>query len=82
MNEENEQIDLYQEIVDNTFVDDEDLTFGDVAFLLSLLFIGCVVVCFIFKQIKSTFKHVNLKVGKIELGVETKNTEDKKDNDK
>lgn len=56
---------------------DEDLTFGDVALLTSLGFIACVVVCFLFKQIKATFKNIHLKVGKVELGVETK--EDKKD---
>jgi len=50
----------------------EDLTFGDVALLSVLGFIACVVICFLFKQIKSTFKNVHLKFGKLELGVETK----------
>ena len=60
---------------------DEDLTFGDVALLSVLGFIACVVICFLFKQIKSTFKNVHLKVGKLEIGVETKEEKEEK-NDK
>ena len=56
----------------------EDLTFGDVALLSVLGFIACVVICFLFKQIKATFKNVHLKVGKLEIGVETKEEKEEK----
>lgn len=49
-----------------------DFTVSDYVFMgtISLLFI--VIVTFILKQIKKTFKNVNLKIGKFEIGVETK----------
>ena len=60
------------EIVQTEDYTEEDLTFSDVALLLSLGFIACVLVCFLFRQIKSTFKNVHLKFGKLEVGIETK----------
>jgi hypothetical protein len=60
------------EIMQTEDYTEEDLTFGDVALLLSLGFIACVLVCFLFRQIKSTFKNVHLKFGKLEVGIETK----------
>ena len=69
---------VYQEVATTEYED--DLTFGDTMFLISLLVIACVVVCFVFKQIKKTFKNVNLKIGKVEVGITTK--EDEKSDEK
>ncbi len=52
---------------------DEDFTFGDVAFISGIVVLGCVVVAFVARAIRKTFKNIHLKIGnKIEIGVETK----------
>ena len=51
---------------------EEEVTGGDIAFILGVL-CGCIVIAFIMHLIKKTFKNVHLKIGnKIELGLETK----------
>lgn len=51
----------------------EDFTAGDYVFIGVGILAVCVVVAFILKQIKKTFKNVHLKIGdKIEVGVEAK----------
>lgn len=52
---------------------DEDITFGDIAFIGGLAIGGCLIVAFICFIIRKTFKNVHLKIGnKIEVGMETK----------
>lgn len=54
-------------------VETEDFTPGDYVFIGSGIIVGCLIIAFIFKQIRKTFKNVHLKIGdKIEVGVETK----------
>ena len=73
MNEE-----TFQEVATTEYED--DLTFGDTMFIIGFLIAACIVICFVFKQIKKTFKNVNVKIGKVEVGIETKeeNQEEKK----
>ena len=54
-------------------IETEELTCGDYVFI-GVGAIGiCLILAFVFKQIKKTFKNVHLKIGdKIEVGVETK----------
>lgn len=53
-------------------VDTEDFTGSDVVFIGGGVVIACLVIAFIFKQIRKTFKNVHIKVGdRIELGIET-----------
>lgn len=59
-----------------TEVPSDDFTLGDWTFIGGMALILCLVVGFILKSIKKTFKNVHLKVGdKIEVGVETKEGE-------
>lgn len=52
---------------------EEEITTGDVALIIGIVLLGCLVLVFVFTLIKHTFKNVHLKIGnKIELGVETK----------
>ena len=52
---------------------DEDFTVNDAMFFISIAVLGCVIIGYLFKVIRKTFKNVHLKIGdKIELGVETK----------
>ena len=52
---------------------EEEVTGGDIAFILGGVLCGCIVIAFIMHLIKKTFKNVHLKIGnKIELGLETK----------
>ena len=52
---------------------EEEVTGGDIAFILGGVLCGCIVIAFIIHLIKKTFKNVHLKIGnKIELGLETK----------
>ena len=54
-------------------VETEDLTGSDVVFVGSAILVACVVIAFLARLIKKTFKNVHLKIGdKIEVGVETK----------
>lgn len=51
----------------------EEITSGDIAFILGGVLCGCIVIAFLMHLIKKTFKNVHLKIGnKIEIGVETK----------
>lgn len=69
-----EEIETYAETkTTEDYYNEEDFTFGDIVFITTTLFVVCFIVGFIFRQIKSTFKNVHLKVGnKFEVGVETK----------
>ena len=52
---------------------EEEVTGGDIAFILGGVLCGCIVIAFIMHLIKKTFKNVHLKIGnKIELGLENK----------
>lgn len=51
----------------------EDLTTGDVVFLVGGIIGACIVIAFVAHIIRKTFKNVHLKLGnKIEIGMETK----------
>ncbi len=64
--EENEEVSTYEE------VDTEGFGIGDYVFFGSAGLAFCLIVGFVFKQIRRTFKNFHLKVGdKIELGIET-----------
>lgn len=76
-----QEIQTYAEVSTENEGYNEDFTFGDIMFITVTILIGCFIIGFIFRQIKSTFKNVHLKVGnKFEVGVETKedNPSDKK----
>ena len=54
-------------------IETDELSVGDIGFIVAGCIVACMVVAFIFRQIKATFKNVHVKIGdKIELGVETK----------
>lgn len=73
-----ENYEEYEEVPSDYDDYDEDLTFNDFVFVGGLVIIGCAVIAFIAKVIKKTFKNVHLKFGnKIEIGVETKEEEQK-----
>lgn len=62
---------------------EEEVTGGDIAFILGGVLCGCIVIAFIMHLIKKTFKNVHLKIGnKIELGLETKDEKTEIQNDK
>ena len=66
MNEE-----YYEEVPTDEY--EEEITGGDIAFILGGVLLICIVFAVVMKIIKGTFKNVHLKIGnKIELGVETK----------
>lgn len=51
----------------------DDFTLGDWTFIGGTALVLCVVVAFVLKSVKKTFKNFHVKVGdKIEIGVETK----------
>lgn len=54
--------------------DDDDFALGDYIFLGFMSILICAVSAFIIKTISKNLKNVNLKVGKIEVGVESKDT--------
>ena len=54
--------------------DDDDFALGDYIFLGFMSILICAVSAFIIKTISKNRKNVNLKVGKIEVGVESKDT--------
>lgn len=61
--------------------DDDDFALGDYIFLGFMSILICAVSAFIIKTISKNLKNVNLKVGKVEIGVESqipKNKEKKK----
>ena len=61
----------YEEV--STEYYDDDITIGDIALMVGIVLLVCLVIAFVFTLIKRTFKNVHLKIGnKIELGVETK----------
>ena len=61
----------YEEV--ETEYDDEELTTSDILLIGTGIIAACIIVAFLFSQIRKTFKNVHLKVGdKIEIGVETK----------
>jgi hypothetical protein len=58
---------------------EDDISFGDVAFITFLVILGCAVFAFVIRTISKHLKHINLKIGnKIEIGVESKDKEYKK----
>ena len=62
---------------------EEEVTGGDIAFILGGVLCGCIVIAFIMHLIKKTFKNVHLKIGnKIELGLETKDEKNEIQNSK
>ena len=66
MNEE-----YYEEVP--TEYGDEEITSGDVMFIVGVVLLACLVFALVMTIIKKTFKNFHLKVGdKIEIGLETK----------
>ena len=58
---------------------EDDISFGDVAFITFLVILSCAVFAFVIRTISKHLKHINLKIGnKIEIGVESKDKEYKK----
>lgn len=53
---------------------DDDFALGDYIFLGFMSILICAVSAFIIKTISKNLKNVNLKVGKVEIGVESKDT--------
>ena len=69
----------YQEVETEQY--EEDLEFEDMGFIGISIFLACMVIAFIFRQIRSNFKNLHLKIGnKVEIGVETKDSNIKKEN--
>lgn len=57
----------------------EDFTFSDYFLMSFLTLLTCFIIGFVFKQIRITFKNVNLKVGnKVEVGLTTQEKEQQK----
>lgn len=57
----------------------EDITFGDIAFIVFIIVMFCSVFAFVARVINKNLKNVNLKVGKVELGVESKDNSKKEE---
>ena len=81
--EEEEYEETYIEVPTEDYYedDDDDFALGDYIFLGFMSILICVVSAFIIKIISKNLKNVNLKVGKVEIGVESqipKNKEKKK----
>ncbi len=74
MEEEN-----YVEVPSEEAYEDEEFTFGDFAFMAFFCILGCAVFAFVVKVINKHLKNVKLKVGNVEVGVETKNNEKPKE---
>ena len=69
----------YQEVETEQY--EEDLEFEDIGFIGISIFLACTVIGFMFRQIRSNFKNLHLKIGnKVEIGVETKDSNIKKEN--
>ena len=66
-NEEN-----YVEVPSEETYDDEEFTFGDFAFMAFFCILGCAVFAFVVKVVSKHLKNVKLKVGSVEVGVESK----------
>lgn len=77
---EEEYEETYVEVPTEDYYED-DFTLGDYVFLGFMSILICVVFAFIIKTISENLKNVNLKVGKIEIGVEsqTSKKEEKKE---
>lgn len=59
---------------------EDDLTFGDYGFIIFIVVLFCAVFAFVTRTISKHIKNVNLKVGnKIEIGIESKDTNKKVD---
>ena len=79
-NEELNETDTFAEVpTEDDYDDYEDgSVVGDVVFITFLALLGCAVFAFVIKTISKHLKNVNLKIGnKIEIGVESKDTEKK-----
>lgn len=81
--EEEEYEETYIEVPTEDYYkdDDDDFALGDYIFLGFMSILICAVSAFIIKTISKNLKNVNLKVGKVEIGVESqipKNKEKKK----
>lgn len=79
---EEEYEETYIEVpTEDYYEDDDDFALGDYIFLGFMSILICAVSAFIIKTISKNLKNVNLKVGKVEIGVESqipKNKEKKK----
>ena len=63
----------YEEVPTEYDYEEEEITAGDIALIVSGVVLICLVFVLVMTVIKKTFKNVHLKIGnKIELGVETK----------
>ena len=58
--------------------EDDEFTLGDFFFLTFLVVLACAVFSFVVKTISKHLKNVKLKVGAVEVGVETKEKSDEK----
>lgn len=75
--EETEDEESYVEVP--TEEEHEDITFGDIAFIVFIIVMFCSVFAFVARVINKNLKNVNLKVGKVELGVESKDNSKKEE---
>ena len=64
----------YAEVLTEEDYYKDDFTLGDYVFLGFFAILICGVFAFIVKTISKHIKNVNLKVGKVEVGVESKDT--------
>ena len=74
MNEEETYVEVPTE---EEYYEDDDFALGDYAFITFLVVLACAVFAFVVKTISKHLSNVKLKVGAVEVGVETKT--DKKD---
>lgn len=68
----------YTEVPTEENYNDDDLTFGDYTFIIFFVVLFCSVFAFVVKTISKHLKNVKLKVGAVEVGVETKTKEEEK----
>ena len=64
----------YAEVLTEEDYYEDDFTLGDYVFLGFFAILICGVFAFVVKTISKHIKNVNLKVGKVEVGVESKDT--------
>ena len=77
---EDEEIETYIEDSQEEDYDDSDFSLNDAAFVGFTAIIVCAIFAFVIKTISKHLKNVNLKVGnKLEIGIESKDKEVKKD---
>ena len=82
MENEDEEYETYEEVpTEYDYDDDSDFELGDYAFIGFMTILACAVFAFVIKTISKHLKHINLKVGKLELGVESKDGENKNGKD-